>query len=46
MTKAIGVGTAQWVRVIRCTRHYAIYRAGGDTLIVTARTLKEAEKYL
>ena len=32
--------------IIPCTRHYAIYRVGSDTMIATARTLKEAERYI
>lgn len=32
--------------LIPCTRHYALYRVGTDNLIGTAKTLKDAERYL
>lgn len=30
----------------KCTRHYAVFLVGTDTMIGTAKTLRYAEKYL
>ncbi|TXH11014.1 MAG: hypothetical protein E6R04_03465 [Spirochaetes bacterium] len=30
----------------KCVRHYAVFHVGSDDMIGTARTLRDAEKYL